>query len=404
MPTLFTQCRGTNVRAASLDASQRFDASTARSARTAFAGWPAFADTPLLRQDDLAGALGIEALFLKDERARLGLDSFKGLGGAYAVFTLAAQSQGIDPGDPDALAAFIAGPRRQAAFHSAPLTVTTATAGNHGRSVAAGAWLMGLDCVIFVYNGVPCEQIDAIAAYGARIVEVDGVYEDAVELCRATAEQEGWQIVSDTSWEGYSDIPLRIMEGYTLMAAEAIAAMPEAPTHVFLQAGVGGMAAAVAAHLALHYGSAAPRLIVIEPDRAACIFASIEAGELVTVSSTEPTNMGRLECYTPSLVAWRILRGLADAVATVSDEEAAAAVARLEAAGIETSPSGAAGVAGLMALLDSGLGNDIGLDRQSRVLAFITERRPAPPSPAEETAAAVAAGAFTDSAENVASR
>jgi diaminopropionate ammonia-lyase len=233
--------------------------------------------------------------------------------------------------------------------------------------------MMGIDCVIYVYDDVPEEQINAIAAHGARIVRVRGVYEDAVERCRIDAEQAGWLVVSDTSWTGYTELPSRIMEGYTVMAAEALKAMSEPPTHIMLQAGVGGMAAAVAAHAALEVTEIQPKLIIVEPAAAACLFASAREGALATVPHGRSSNMGRLDCYTPSLIAWEILRGLADCFVTVTNEEALEAVDMLQAAGVETSPSGAAGFAGLVALRSQNLCD---LDANSRVLAFVTECRP----------------------------
>lgn len=377
-------------------ASRRFDADCAADARTAFAAWPAFSETPLLAADGLAAELGIGGLFLKDERMRLDLDSFKGLGGAYAVFTIAAQASAVAPDDPAAFAAFIAQRQRDAAATPLALTVSTATAGNHGRSVAAGARLMGIDCVIFVYDGVPAEQIAAIAAQGARIVRVEGAYEEAVERCRITSEGEGWLIVSDTAWDGYREVPLRVMEGYTVMAAEALAAMDRPPTHVFVQAGVGGMAAAVAAHIATRHPDALPKIIVVEPDRAPCLYASAEAGHVVAVPRGAPTSMGRLECYVPSLVAWPILHGLADAFVKISDEAVAAAVARLAGFGIETTPSGGAGFAGLLAMLGDARAA-AGLDGDSRVLAFLSERRHTPPAGDDTPAGIEIAAAAMDS-------
>jgi diaminopropionate ammonia-lyase len=376
------------ARSLALKVSGRFGSDCAARARTAFAAWLAFEETPLIAAAEIAAALGIGELFLKDERTRLDLDSFKGLGGAYAVFTIAAQASAIDPDNTAAFAAFIARRQREATTRPMALTVATATAGNHGRSVAAGARLMGIDCVIFVYDGVPAEQIAGIAAQGARIIVVEGAYEEAVETCRVTADSEGWLIVSDTAWAGYSDVPLRVMEGYTVMAAEAIAAMDQPPTHVFLQAGVGGMAAAVAAHICIRNTDAMPKIIVVEPDRAPCLYASAEAGHAVAVPRLEPTSMGRLECYAPSLVAWPILQGLASAFVKISDEEVAQAIDRLARWGIETTPSGGAGFAGLLAMLNCDLREEAGLNSDSRVLVFLSERMCAP-APAHEPLAEI---------------
>lgn len=342
---------------------------------------PRYAPTPLHRLDALAKKTGVGAIFAKDEGQRLGLRSFKALGGAYAVARLvrgwASKALGR-PVMPDELQSDAV--RRIAASH----TVTSATDGNHGRSVAAGAKLFGSKAVIFVHPHVNQERRDAMAAFGARIVEVAGSYDDSVAECARAAAENGWQVVSDTSWPGYTEIPGLVMQGYTLMVAEALEVMPEPPTHIFIQGGVGGVAAAVAAHLADLFGKMRPRLIVVEPERANCLLESARAGKPVTTVQQESTVMAMLDCLSPSGLAWPILDAHADAFIDLPEEAAPAAMRRLafpEAGdrAIVAGESGAVGLAGFMAAMsEAPVREALGLGLASRILVFITEGATAP--------------------------
>ena len=332
--------------------------------------------TPLYAMPDLANKLGIGSLAIKDEGQRLGLVSFKALGGAYAVMSLvlaAAEKQlgrMFQPSD------LVSEPVRAIA---AKLTVTCATDGNHGRSVAAGARIAGCACVIFVHGGVSQERADAIGRYGAEIRRTTGSYDDSIRESAEAAAREGWIVVSDTSWNGYEDIPLTVMQGYTVMAGEAFDALPQPPTHIFLQAGVGGMAAAVAAHAQAVYGAACPKIIVVEPARAACLFASAKTGTRVEIPHGEPTVMGMLECYAPSAIAWEILSQLAGGYVTLEEDEAVAVMRLLafpkgDDPAIVSGESGGAGLAGLIACLkDDKATKVLGLNSTSRVLVFNSE-------------------------------
>ena len=159
------------------------------------------------------------------------------------------------------------------------MTVACATDGNHGRSVAWGAKTAGCSAVIFIHAGVSQSRADAMAAFGADMRRIAGSYDDSVRIAAETAAREGWTVVSDTSWEGYEAIPLTVMQGYTATIGEALDALSEPPTHIFLQAGVGGLAAAIAAYASQRLGPSAPKIVVVEPERAACLFASAVAGK-----------------------------------------------------------------------------------------------------------------------------
>jgi diaminopropionate ammonia-lyase len=343
---------------------------------TLLAHCPAHRQTPLHSLTGLAESLGVAAISVKDEGHRFGLKSFKALGGAYAVMQLVLEQASATPqssiSPPDLMS-----DRVRAV--AATMTVACATDGNHGRSVAAGARLVGASCVIFVHGGVSAERVAAMAAFGARIVRVEGTYDDSVAEAARQAETNGWIVVSDTSWDGYERIPLMVMQGYTVMVGEAFDALPEPPTHLFLQAGVGGMAAAVAAHARAIYGAVAPKIIVVEPARAACLFTSARVGRLTEVPHGEPTVMGMLECYAPSAVAFEILAPLVSGYVTLEEDEAVTAMKQLAFPKpgdpvIVAGESGGTGLAGLTVCLNDPLARAaLELGPTSRVLVFNSE-------------------------------
>jgi len=334
------------------------------------------AETPLHALPVLAGELGIGALHVKDEGKRLGLGSFKALGGAYAVMHLVLEEAGKRLGR----AVDVAELRRpEVKAVAAGMTFACATDGNHGRSVAQGAGLVGARSVIFVHSGVSDERVAAIARFGAEMVRVAGDYDQSVREAARVAEERGWTVVSDTSWPGYERIPGLVMQGYTVIVREALKCLPEPPTHVFLQAGVGGFAAAIAGHLAISLGEARPTVTVVEPARAACIHETARAGHPVTIAHSQPTVMAMLECYEPSLVAWRVLSRIGDAFMTVEEEDAVSVMNRLARPSgndpaIVSGESGGAGLAGLIrAAADKKMRAALGLDNNARVLIINSE-------------------------------
>lgn len=312
---------------------------------------PAAAETPLTLYRALGERLGVGSLHLKDESGRMGLGSFKALGAAN-VIARDAEDAGITP------PAVALGGR----------TYVAASAGNHGLSVAAGARVFGATAVIFLSDAVPEAFADRLRAEGARVERAGKTYEQSMAAASAAAARNGWTLLSDSSWPGYIDLPFAVMEGYLQMSAEMVAQMPEPPTHIFLQAGVGGMAAAVAAHVRLHWG-AAPVIVVVEPEAAPALIEGVAAGRVVDTQGPVSA-MGRLDCKTASLIALNGLARDADVFSTITEAEAARAVADLAAEGIATTPSGAAGVAALAAAQSEG-GAALGPD--SRVLAIVTE-------------------------------
>ncbi|MDA9420829.1 diaminopropionate ammonia-lyase [Bradyrhizobium sp. CCBAU 53380] len=333
-------------------------------------------ETPLVSLPGLAREIGVAAIHIKDEGHRLGLGSFKALGGSYAVIRLVLEEatrrlgRAVDVSElqtPDVMAVARA------------LTVSCATDGNHGRSVALGARLVGAKCAIFVHSGVSDERINAIARFGAQMIRVNGNYDDSVAEASRVGAEKGWITVSDTSWQGYERIPGLVMQGYTALLSEALRQLAKIPTHVFVQAGVGGIAAAVAGHLSLLFGNNRPFFTVVDPSRAACLFESARAGRLVKVPHGRPTVMAMLECYEPSLVAWRILSRAADAFMTVDEEDAINVMKRLANPrdgdpAIVAGESGGVGLAGLLRVAsDRTLRGRIGLGQDARVFLVNTE-------------------------------
>ena len=345
-------------------------------------------ETPLHALPAMAAELGVSAIHVKDEGHRLGLGSFKALGGAYAVFRLVLEEASRKLGRPVDIAELNSPEVRAVA---AGMTVACATDGNHGRSVAQGAQLTGARAAIFVHARVSDERVAAIARFGATMIRVEGTYDDSVTEAARVAEREGWTVVSDTSWPGYERIPGLVMQGYTAIMREALCALAAPPTHVFVQAGVGGVAAAIAGHLALVFGDRRPTFVVVDPARAACIFETAKAGHPVKVVHGEPTVMAMLECYEPSPIAWRVLSRAADGFMTVEDEEAIAVMNRLaRPAGkdpaIVSGESGGVGLAGVIRVAaDPAVRKQLGLDATSRVLVINTEGATDPERYAELT-------------------
>lgn len=321
----------------------------AQVAHKAISGWDGYAPTPLRDLAALAGQLDLGQILYKDEGLRFGLKSFKALGGAYAVDRLVATRGATG------------------------LTVACATDGNHGRSVAWGARRAGVKAVIYVHETVSEGRAEAIRSYGATVVREGRTYDDSVRACTQAANENGWQIVSDTSWPGYEDVPKDVMQGYAVLAMEA-EAQGAHPTHVFVQGGVGGLAAGVLSYPWEAMGAARPIFVVVEPENAACLFESAKAGTVTAVGGDLDTIMAGLACGEPSILAWRILQPGADAFMTIPDTAAADAMRLLATLGVVGGESGVAGLAGLIkAAGDPSLRKALNLDAASRVLCYGTE-------------------------------
>ncbi len=343
-----------------------------RRAKAAITAWAGYAPTPLHDLSPVAAAAGVACLRMKDEGHRFGLGSFKALGGAYAVGNLLAKELSRRAIANAANSADLADGRYADATRS--VTVTCATDGNHGRSVAWGAARFHCRCVIFVHETVSQPRIDAIAAFGAEVRRVTGNYDDSVREADRQAQENGWLVVSDTSYPGYTEVPRTVMQGYRLMADEAADQwVGPPPTHVFIQAGVGGAAAAVSVQMRDRF-LPAPALIVVEPFQAACLLLSAERGEPSIFGGDLITIMAGLACGEPSLLAWQELERAATAFMAIPDEAAAESMRLLAGHGLSIGESGVAGLAGCLAVMaDPVARTALGLLPESRILLFGTE-------------------------------
>ena len=340
-----------------------------RDAYAEISSWPGYQPTPMRAAPILASELGLESVWVKDESGRFGLGSFKALGGAYGVRQVMKEGGG----------------------GAAGLTVTCASDGNHGRSVAWGAEMFGCDAVIYLPGHVTEVRADAIRAFGARVVRVDGEYDEAVARSARDAHENGWTVISDTSYPGYMDIPRVVMVGYTVMVWEALSilgawrntmdvssAIPQLPSHLFIQGGVGGLAAAVIGHLWERLGENRPVAVIVEPEAADGLLCSARAGRPEPSRGDLHTVMAGLSCREVSPLAWDIVGAGAHAFMTVPDG-GIAPLMRAAARGELGEPfeGGESGVAGLLGLIEVARDEDrrraIGLDERSRVLVFNTE-------------------------------
>ena len=259
--------------------------------------WEGYASTPLISLNKLAKELNVNKIFYKDENKRFNLKSFKALGGAYAV-------EKITKGNKD-------------------IVVATATAGNHGRSVAWGARRLGLKCKIFISEFVSDARGQAMADLGAEVVKVKGNYEKSLMECIKQSTKNNWQIVQDVAWKDYMLVPKYTMAGYTVMMKEIVDQLKnEKITHVILQAGVGGMAGAMVAGIA-RYLDNVPTTIVVEPDSAACVMESIKSGKIEKIDIKRESLMGGMSCGEVSLVPWEILKNSVKHCISLPDDDIA---------------------------------------------------------------------------------
>lgn len=333
--------------------------SLAETARREISQWPGYEVTPLRTLDGLARELGLGQVLYKDESGRLGQGSFKTLGGAYAA-TLELREAGA----------------------KAKVTLCCATDGNHGRSVAFAAARFGQACVVFMHEHASAAKAAAISALGARVVRVQGTYDDSIREARAAAAREGWLLVPDTSEDEHDPITRRVMQGYGVMVLEIFEQLRDSqpPTHVMLQAGVGGLAAAVAGLFAEVYGARRPLSIIVEPEAAACLLESALQQRAAQIDGDLMTAMDMLSAGEASPVAWPILERRADVFVAIDDAAAIEVTRQLSAgsthsAALDVGVSGAAGVAGLIELLKHGeLATLLQLNASSRVLVFGTEQ------------------------------
>ncbi|WP_241192302.1 diaminopropionate ammonia-lyase [Streptomyces sp. ADI96-02] len=332
-----------------------------RDVRAFHAALPGYAPTPLTELPFLAAELGVGRVFVKDESSRLGLPAFKALGAFWAVHRVLAE-------------------RARSGQETGPVTLVTATDGNHGRALARAARLRGQHAHVLVPEGVHPRAVEAIVAEQARVTEVPGPYDEAVRRAARAATAPDTVLVQDTAWPGYEQVPAWIVEGYTTLCAEIDEQLTAegiaGPDLVAVPVGVGSLAQAVVTHYRGSATDSSPALLSVEPDSAACVLESLAAGKPVTVT-TGGTSMAGLNCGTPSSLAWPSLHGGLDAAVAVSDAESARAANRLATLGVPSGPCGAAALAGVRTALTCAGGEErrraLGLGDRSVVVLLSTE-------------------------------
>ena len=265
--------------------------------------WKSYKATPLLKLDKLQKDLKLNNIFYKDESKRFHLKSFKALGGAYAVEKISKGKKNI--------------------------TISSATAGNHGRSVAWGAQRLKLRCKIFVSQFVSETRVNEIKKFGAEVIRVKGNYEDSLKECQRLSKKNNWEIVQDVSTKNYKYIPQLTMAGYSILIKEISNQTNQYITHIFLQAGVGGLAAGMVAGVAKYF-KRIPKIIVVEPDRADCVLQSIKVKKLKKIKIIKESLMGGMSCNEMSLVPWQVLKKSTNCCVSISDKNIAKTVAGLK--------------------------------------------------------------------------
>ncbi|MBY0121844.1 diaminopropionate ammonia-lyase [Bacillus sp. S/N-304-OC-R1] len=341
-----------------------------------------YTKTPLYQLRNLAKHLGVADFRVKDESQRFGLNAFKVMGGIYAVGKYLAELLGESI--ENLSFAELQSPRVKEKLGE--LTFISATDGNHGRGVAWAARELGQKSVIYLPKGSSSQRLEAIRNEGAEADITQLNYDDTVRLCADLASENGWIMVQDTAWEGYDHIPLWIMQGYASMAKEIVEDINEdngqSPSHIFLQAGVGSFAAAIAGYMVQHYRDNPPKIIVVEPDQADCYYRSFSSaeGKREKVTGDMNTIMAGLACGEPNTRAFRILRQYALGAFSCPDSIAALGM-RVYGNPLKNDPRVVSGESGAVTLgllyylrkNNPQICEELLLNSQSRVLLISTE-------------------------------
>ncbi len=342
--------------------------------------FPNYQKTPLKKLTHLATFLGVSKIYVKDESKRFGLNAFKGLGGSYCIGKYLGEVCHI----PAHQLSYMTLKQDNIKEHVKNLTFVTATDGNHGRGIAWSVQQFGLQAVVYMPKGSSQERLEHIRQLGAQAKITDGNYDETVELAAKCEKTKGWVLVQDTSWQGYEKIPTWIMQGYTTMALEAVKQMKDIPTHIFLQAGVGAMSGALSAFFADYYKEKKPKIIVVEPHKANCIYRTAKAhdGILHFVKGEMPTIMAGLACGKPCTIGWEMLQRYVDFFISIPDNISAKGMRVLgnPLMGDEAIISGESGAATMGLVVEmfmkkelKGLKKEIGLNAHSKILCFSTE-------------------------------
>lgn len=351
-----------------------------RQARDYHRSFPMYAPTPLARLPETARLMGLGDLCVKDESFRFGLNAFKVLGGSYAIGRYLAEKLRMEM--KEVCYSLLTAPQTKKKLGD--ITFVTATDGNHGRGIAWTASRLGQHSVVYMPKGSAAERLENIRAEGADADITELNYDDAVRYADRQAREKGWVLVQDTAWAGYEDIPAWIMQGYGTMGLEAMEQLPWKPTHVFLQAGVGSMAASIAGLFASVYGKERPIVTIVEPNKADCVYRTAAAndGNLHVVTGDMDTIMAGLACGEPCSIGWEVLNVCADHFISCPDHVAAKGMRMLgNPAGTDdrviSGESGAAAFGCVAEIMMNPqllhLKKRLGLDETSRVLFFSTE-------------------------------
>ncbi|HBF77147.1 MAG TPA: diaminopropionate ammonia-lyase [Clostridiaceae bacterium] len=378
---LNSNSRNNNIQKVS---TQNFKLSEIQKARNFHKSFPQYSITPLIELNELSKMLGVSKIWVKDESYRFGLNAFKVLGGSYAIGKYLSNKLNMDISE----VPYEKMISKDIKEKLGEITFVTATDGNHGRGVAWVAHQLGQKSVVYMPKGSAKMRFDNIKKEGANVTITDLNYDDAVRLANDNAKKYGWVMIQDTAWEGYEEIPLWIMQGYTTIIDEVIEQLKERgeelPTHIFLQAGVGSFAGAIQGYVAAQYGKERPITVIVEPHNAACIFksASMNDGKPYAVKGDLKTIMAGLACGEPNTIGWNILRDYADAYVSCEDEIAARGMRVLSNPlkndkRVISGESGAAGFGLLSLILEKEEYRDIlkklNINKESRILTISTE-------------------------------
>jgi len=336
--------------------------------------WPNYQASDLHLLESMAKEANIAQIYYKDESTRFGLKSFKALGGAYAVTRFLQEHLSLLNGKEPSMSDLLSGHYKE---QLKDVVVSCATDGNHGRSVAWGAQMFGCQCIIYIHRDVSVGRQSAMEAYAAKVIRITGNYDESVRQAAVDAKKYDRAIISDTSYEGYTKVPANVALGYTVMLSETVTQLNgQIPTHVFIQAGVGGLAAAVCGYFWDLWGDKRPRFVVVEPEAANCLQESAKAGELQVVEGDLDTLMAGLACGEVSHIAWEILDKGADDFITLSEDAVAPCMRALEqhTPSIEAGESAVAGLAAcIVGAQNAKWRLALGLDEHSKVLVLGTE-------------------------------
>ena len=310
-------------------------------------GWENYSTTPLVKLNKLSKKLNLNNIFYKDESKRFHLKSFKALGGAYAVEKITKGNKSV--------------------------TVATATAGNHGRSVSWGAQRLGLNCKIFISEFVSEARADVMRNLGADVIRVKGNYEASLKECIKQSKKNGWEIIQDVAWQDYEEVPKLTMAGYSVMIKEISNQTDQYITHVFLLAGVGGMASGAIAGIAKYFKKI-PKIIIVEPKTADCVLQSVKVGEMQKIDIKKESIMGGMSCGEVSVVPWKILKFAVNNCISIPDENIARTIAMLKNKYLSDEPitAGECATPGVISLIaayeDKHIKTELELNEKSNIL------------------------------------